>query len=121
MNNHEKWSETYSKYFGFGSPQLGIGVFFFPFLPLIFASIHLGYLAFLPLGIFASYAIIDTTEKLKFLITGSKSFQKKLVWCSFVNIFAIIFHPVFGGVVALSLALYLHLSAPKAYAKLEET
>ena len=120
MSNHEKWLETYNKLFAFGGPQLGIGVFFFPFLPFILASNHIGYLAYLPLGIYASYAIVDTTEKLKVLIVRSKVFQKKLLWCSLLNFIAILVHPVIGGFVTISLALYCHLSAPKDYAKLTD-
>ncbi|MBN8241364.1 hypothetical protein JF541_19600 [Marinobacter hydrocarbonoclasticus] len=115
MSNHDKRQEVYDKLYAFGGPKLGIGVFIFPFMPIIFAANHVGYLITLPLGLYASYAVIDTTEKLKALIIVSKVFQKKLLWCSVINLLAIWLNPIFGGLVTICLSVYCHLSASKDY------
>ena len=117
-----KPEDVIDKIYEFGGPQLGLAVFIAPFFPILMASYHIGMLLFLPLGLYFSYSIIDTTDKLKLVFYESKPFQKKIVVGSVINLVSLLFFHYFVSLLAiLSVALYCSLTVRNDYENLAQT
>ena len=112
LSENEKWTDS------FGSQQTEIMAFLAPFVPLWLTSIHIGYLVFLPLGLFFSYAVIDLNERLRCVIVNSETLQKRLVWCTVINLFSTVSFPLIGAFVTIASAFYCHFLAKREYKKL---
>ena len=116
----DKQENPIDKFYEFGGPTLGPLVFVAPFIPMLIAKYqHLGLLVFVLLGLFVSYAIINTTEKLKKVLSTSKTFQQKVMVCSVINILAVVFlHGVLAMLVIIVMAFYSLFLARREHGKL---
>lgn len=122
MTDKNKQSDIFKKQFEFGGSELGLLVFMAPFFPCIYAKYQgVEMLVWLPLGILASCAIVDTDKKLRKVFLESKAFQKKVLMIAAVNLISIVlFHYLMALTALMGLAAYAQHSARIEYRKLME-